>query len=541
VPAPPNTRVVVTGDAALHVQPLQRLTRAQYEYTVSDLLGQNLELREQLPHDARGDSGFSQPGPVGALEVRAYMDAAQRLARLAVDDGGASLGCDLTQPDALSANGGAEQDCVQIVVSQFAKRAYRRPLTAEEETSLRSLYDTLRTEHGYSSVDALQVLLRAILQSPNFLYRWELGPQPAVVESDGSVRLTAYELASRLSYFLRESLPDEALFARAEAGTLSQPQELQAEARRLLAEPKAMRALLGFHEQWLETEQLESLAKDPSVYPDFERLKVSMRQEVAAFIEHAFFASEPKLQTLFGASFTFANASLAELYGVELTETAEVNDGSMAPLLSRVELPVGERFGLLTQAAFLSQHAYPYDSSPIRRGRMVREKLLCQVVPPPPPNLVINPPEPDPEVSLREQLNQHSSDPACSGCHQLIDPLGFAFENYDGIGRYRTTTSAGAVDSRGELTGLAGGTKSFNGAQDLTRLLFESDEFKHCVVRQWLRYGLRRSDGVFDGPALTEAYSAFEASDFDVRELLVALVQTRSFTTRAPALGETLQ
>jgi hypothetical protein len=381
----------------------------------------------------------------------------------------------------------------------------------------------------------MRALLAAVLQSPAFLYRWELGPKKAPrPDAQGLIPLDDHELASRLSYFLTGSMPDQALFAAADAGQLRAPAQLATEAKRLLGTPRARAVARSFHEQWLGLGRIKKTEKDTAVYKVFtETVRAAMEDETRAFLDNVLFEGDGKLDTLLGASFGFAAGPLAKLYGV-----AGASDG--APM-KRVDLDPAQRFGLLTQGSFLATHAYPHDSAPIKRGVAVREALLCQDVPSPPRDLAVQVPEPDLKRSIREQFEQHSSEPACKGCHALFDPLGFAFENYDGIGRWRTSSGGKVVDASGTLTGLAQGPRPFRDARELMAALRTSPELRACVTATWLRFALGRRDTKGDGATLEGLGKAFEASSHDVRELLLAIVQSASFRFRTPSAGEVLQ
>jgi hypothetical protein len=510
-----------SGGGAMPMR-LQRLTRDQYGHTLRDLLGDDTHPGDDLPFDATGDSGFFQPGNVGQLEARRFMEAAEAAAARAVADLPRLLGCDP-----------GHDGCVSGFLQRFGRRAFRRPLAPEESAGLEAQYASARARPGADASTALRATIAAVLQAPSFLYRWELGARPAAARPDGVVMLTPHELASRLSYFLWGSMPDEPLFAAADAGTLAQPAELAAQARRLLASPRARDAVISFHEQWLDLSQVSSAEKDPTIYKGFdESVRAAMLAETRAFVTHVVLDGDGKLDTLMGASFSFLNDKLAKLYGVAGVTGAD---------LRRQPLDPAQRFGLLTQGSFLATHAHPYDSAPVKRGLMVRERLLCQPVPPPPPDVVAQPPQPDPKVPVREQFVMHSAVPACRGCHQQIDPLGFAFESYDGVGRYRTVSGGKPVDASGVLTGLASGDSPFASPRELVDAVRASAEHRRCVAAQWLRHAIGRKDGAGDAASLDAAQDALARSGGDLRELLVAVATGTSFRFRTPSVGEVLQ
>jgi hypothetical protein len=319
-------------------------------------------------------------------------------------------------------------------------------------------------------------------------------------------------------------MPDEALFQDAQSGALADPKTLEAEARRMLADPRAADAVRAFHEQWLELEGLDTVSKDPAYYPSFDdSLRASMRTEAETFFERVVL-EDGHLSTLLTAPFSYVNADMAAFYGVTAPSKA----------WSKVQLSSTQRAGLLTLPALLATHAKPNQSSPVYRGKFVREALLCQPLPPPPPDLTIVPPDPDPSATTKQQFAQHSKDPACASCHQLMDPLGFGFEHYDGIGRYRTNDGNFPVDSTGEVLQTEDADGPFDGAVELAQRLAESDQVRDCVARHWLRFALKRGE-VGDESSLTLAEKKFAESDYDIRELLVSIVLTHGFRYRRSA------
>jgi hypothetical protein len=502
--------------------PLRRLTQREYNNTLRDLLGDTTRPGDSfLPADTRGTSRFTVGGVVSNVEARAFYEASKTIAAAAIARKDSFFTCDVA---ALG-----ESSCADHFIRDFGKRAYRRPLTAEEITGLRGVYDWAKTQDGYSHDDGLRVTLQAMLQSPAFIYHQETSARP--VAGDALVRLTPYEVASRLSYFLWASMPDDALFAAADAGRLGNPEELAAEAGRLLADARSSEALESFHHDWLLLDQLAIAEKDNARFPDFTpEARAAMQAETTAFVRDVF-RNDGTLPTLLTANYTFADASLSRIYDVP----APAGSG-----LVRIELnPAQGRSGLLTQLAVLANAATPYSTSPVRRGKFVREQLLCQDLPPPAPNVDTNPPVPMPNVPARQQWQQHSDDPACSGCHALMDPIGFAFEHFDAIGRFRATDGGVPVDASGQITGSESSDGSFTGARQLAQHLIGSDQVHRCVATQWFRYALGRLESEADARSLAQAYQAFKTGNLDLRELLVALTLTNGFVFRRVAEGET--
>jgi hypothetical protein len=277
----------------------------------------------------------------------------------------------------------------------------------------------------------------------------------------------------------------------------------------------------AFHVHWLDLEGTDTISKDPDYYPDFgDALRGSMREETERFVEHAVL-SDGKLETLLTASYSFVDANLAALYGVSAPSSG----------WQKLELPSGQRAGILTQASFLATQAKPNASSPVYRGKFVREALLCQTLPPPPADLVIVPPNPDPNATTKEQFKQHSEDPGCSGCHQLMDPIGFGFESYDGIGAWRSEQNGIAVDATGELFDTQDADGPFEGAVELAARLAASSQVRECVARHWFRFAVKRGE-VDDMDSVNAAQFAFAESGYDIRELMVAITLTDGFRYR---------
>jgi len=471
-----------------------------------------------------GGSGFATPGIVSAQDVSGYMDAAQALASSHTGKLASDLSCDpALQGDAV---------CAKKFVEGFGRRAYRRSLTPPEVADLLQVFTEASALPGnVKFTEKLQLLVRAILQSPQFLYHWELGLTSPLV-ANGVIRLTPYEVASRLSYFLWSSMPDEALLGAALANRLGTPSGVAAEVTRMLQDPKARDTVASFHAQWLRLDNVLQITKDPTTYPFFnDALRRDMKAENAAFVNHVLLDSDAKLATLLGSTFSFVNEPLAKLYGVA---------GVTGTGLRKVALNASERAGILTQTALLSATANAYEGSLILRGELVREQFLCQGLAPPP---AVVPPLPAlaPGQSLRERSTAHMSNPSCKVCHELMDPIGYGFGNYDAIGAYRTTEAGKAIDASGSISGLDGSDQSFNGPAELAALLSNSNQVKNCIAKQWFRFAFRRAELPEDAPSLSSALNAFEKADYDIRTLLSALALSPSFSYRSLAPGELSQ
>lgn len=485
--------------------PLRRITRQQYANAVRDLLGVKADV-EGLDADEKigpFDSNFS--APISPVQLSQYRALAEAVALDAASDLDALLPCDATQPS-----------CLPTFVADLGRRAFRRPLDPAEITT----YASLATDGDPE--DGVRLAVQAMLQSPYFLYHLELSlPEPD--GADAVVELGSYELASRLSFFLWDSVPDGALMDAAEAGTLDEAAGLRAEAERLLADPRAREAVAAFHEQWLGLDHLETITKDESVYPAFDdELREAMRNETRRFTAAVVLAGDGRLETLLTAPFSYLEGPLFELYGV-----APTGAGVGEP----VALPEGERAGLLTQASFLAAHAHTNQSGPIQRGATVRTNLLCTPPPPPPPDINVVPPDPDPNATTREIFEMHTADPTCAGCHVLIDGIGLGFEGYDGIGAFREEQNGLPVDQSGSLVGTDV-DGDFDGVVELAHMLAESQQVRQCVTRQWFRFAFGRVEGEADECTLEVLDYSFEESGHDVRALLLAIIESDAFRYR---------
>lgn len=523
VPGPPMAE-------SAGVMPLLRLTHREYSSTMAELLSDTSEPGAAFETDPPGRGGYDAPSMVATENARQYMSTAEKLAQAAFTNGKLSVPC-TTPADAAS-----ETACVTQFIADFGVRAYRRPLAQAEASDLLSLFQTAKTL-GFGFQEALTHTVEAMLQSPNLLYHWEIGDQPLTrdPENPALVALTAPQLASRLSYFLSESMPDAALLAAAQSGELSTPAGLQSHAQRLLADDaKARRALFNFHRQWLHIDNLEDLLPGTD-------LGLELGRELQAFLSSVFVTGDGTLKSLLTAPYAFVNQTTAPEYGLTATGAA----------FTQVPLNPAERQGVLMQIPFLRTNGV---APPVARGLVVYRQLLCGEVPPPPGNAP-EVGEIGPTTTTRESFAAHTQQACATACHQLFDPWGFAFENFDQIGHYRTQEAGKTVDASGlpQGDGTVGGTTPdgtiipFNNAGELVNALAASDDVSWCTSRHWTRYMLGRIEGDADVGALTNAYvSAAYGADratprpFSVRDFLVALVGTKAFRFRTPAAGEAL-
>jgi Protein of unknown function (DUF1592)/Protein of unknown function (DUF1588)/Protein of unknown function (DUF1585)/Protein of unknown function (DUF1595)/Protein of unknown function (DUF1587) len=498
-----------TAPSTVGSTPLQRLTRAQYARSVSALLGVAAPDVGLLPEDEKvGAFDGNAVAPVSELVLEQYASLAELLAKTAASRLAELVPCDMASLGPAA--------CAARFVGTLGRRVYRRPLSAEEASAYADLYTAFASD---GHVEALRVITAAFLQSPHFLYRVELTPAGGPA---GTRPLDAYELATRLSFFLVGAAPDDALLDAAGDGSLLEDAALAVHAARLLDDPRADGVLEDFHLAWLGLDGLRTLEKSPSAFPSFDAsLPRAMEAETRAFVRHVLREDDGTLDTLLTAPYSFPSGPLLDLYGVPAGAAGEP-----------VQLDPRERAGLLTQPSFLSVHAHAEQSSPVLRGKVVIRNVLCQALPDPPPNVVAKAPEPSASATTRERFEAHEADPACAGCHVRIDGVGFGFESFDALGAYREDDSGKPVDARGKLVGTQNLDGEFTGAVELAHKLAASDEVAQCFTRQWFRFALGRMEATDDACALDGLARGFSASQRNVRSLLTSIVASPAFRTK---------
>ena len=497
-----------------------RLTNREYNNTVRDLLGDTTQPANQFASDRDVSFEFRRAGEVAVQDGMLLRTAAEALATAAAPKivPGMLLPCD-------PATG--EASCAQKFLTTFGQRAFRRPVTTDEVTRLTGLYTTGRTTLTLSFAGAIGLLIEAMLQTPQFLYHWESSPTAALIHEGNVVRLDGYQIASRLSYLVWGSMPDDALLAAAAGGQLDTAAGVQAAARRLLSDPKAKDTVSSFFSDWLGLDGLMVTTKDATLYPGYTAaVQQSMLDETSAFVQNVVFGGDGRLATLLGAPYSYINAALGTVYGAQASGTA----------MQRTDLNPAQRAGFLTQGSFLALTGNPDGSNPPRRGKAVYTKLLCQILPPPPANV----PAPAPASAggtTRTRFIAHDQNACAKGCHQSMDPIGFAFESYDGIGQYRTMDNGLPVDASGSIL-LDGAAQSFNDAIGLVGLLAKSSEVRSCFAGEWSRYALSRVDTAADAASLQSVAAAFGSDTATVQDLMTAVATMRSFRYRSLSPGE---
>jgi hypothetical protein len=421
------------------------------------------------------------------------------------------------QPRAAGARGDNDA-CAKTILSSVAHRAYRRPLTDRDVQTLMEFYRRGSRDGGFEA--GIQHGLERILVSPDFLFRIEQDPSAAA--ANGLYRLTDVELASRLSFFLWSSIPDDELLTAAERGKLKDRAVLEQQVRRMLADPRSKALVENFAGQWLVLKNIRDVSPDADLFPDFdENLRDAFLQETALFFESQLKEDRPVAELL-SADYTFVNERLARHYGIP---------NVYGDRFRRVALTDGRRGGLLGQGSLLTVTSYPNRTSPVLRGKWLLETILGTPPPPPPPDVpaLQERGEGGKLASVRERLETHRNNPACSGCHSVMDPLGFALENFDPIGRWRTEDAGTPVDASGALPSGA----AFQGMPGLrTLLLQQRDQFVTNVTEKLLAYALGRGIEYYDLPSVRRIARGAAPQDYRWSSIILGIVNSGSFQMR---------
>jgi hypothetical protein len=506
---PPPTWDRFTPAAA----PIPRLTRRQLNNVLRDLLGEDVVIPPVTLNDIQ-TGGFASVGASAATVSPRTAEDMEAAARL--------IAAQMVEPSRrerfvpCSPASVADAECARSAIDAFGRRAWRRPLTTEESARLTDL-----------SVNAATVLedfheglsygFAAVLQSPYLLFRLEVGE----AAETGNYAFTSWELASRLSFLLWNTLPDDALFAAAEDGSLMTDEGLAAQFDRMIADGRSREGILEFFRQLYDLWALDSLSKDPTVFlPMSPELGAAARQETEQFIESIIFGGE-SVQELVLSNRTFVDQRLATLYGIP----APSREGFGEVMLP----PDAGRRGLLGQASFLALASHPTSTSPTLRGKFIRERLLCGTIPAPPADVDTSIPEPDAtSPTLRQRLAVHLQNPDCAVCHSLTDPIGLAFENYDGVGQWRPTENDAAIDPSGNLDG-----QTFTDSWELAERIAERDEYTQCIVQNLVRYGTGLIESAAQRPANGILRAGFEEAGYEFLPLLREFVLSPAFRTAA--------
>jgi hypothetical protein len=511
-PAPPPPVAGFVPAAAT----LRRLTRAQYLNSVRDLLGQDINVTVELEPDT-SLSGFASIGAalttVSATAAEKFEAAATAIAQQALDPArrGRVVGC--------APRAALDEACAKTFVTSFGRRAWRRPLSAEEVAR----YTAIATQGGSMLGDFWQGLgyaLAGLLQSPHFLYRVEIGT-PGVVK--GQRVFDGWELASRLSYMVWNSTPDDALLDAAQSGALTAPGGLRQQAERLLSAARGRTVVRNFFFELYRLDVLDDLEQSPANFPRATKtIGPAMREETLRLVEEVVLAGGGDVRGVFDAPFAFVDRELAGLYGLPAPAGAD---------FVKTTLPAGGlRLGILGNASFLASNAHEATTSPTRRGKFVREVMLCHEIPAPPPNVdAALPPEPPGGAprTMRERLAGHNA-PGCITCHAKMDPLGLAFENFDALGAFRAQDGGLAIDPSGDLDG-----QRFGNPRELGAVLRAHPDVEACLVRGLYRYAVGHIETAGEEVLIQRVAAAMGGDRF--RSALLGVIESDGFRVAADA------
>jgi hypothetical protein len=527
--------------------PLRRLTTYEYNNTVRDLLGDTTNPGSMLPAQVDSkDNWFGNDADYQSVPdtlVEKYQSIAEGIASRATADTAALGRLHTCAGKTLAAN--EEEACARSIATAIAPRAFRRATATADIDELVGVYRAARAvSTTLTFASGVAAMLEAILQSPEFLYRVELG---AEVPGNATLkRLTGREMAARLSYLFWQTMPDAALFQAADSGMLDSKEGVLTQATKLLDDPRSRATVAFFFDNFLPIPDLAGLARDATQFPTWSpAIGTAMRQEVQKALAHEIFenteATAPyqagSWPALITAPYTFVNKSLFDFYGASTFKAGATVTGTD---FVKVGLNTDQRLGLLTLGGIMAGGTTSNHTNPVLRGIFIVNKLMCM-------NLELptgfSPPEIDPYSgkTARERVAKHTEQAVCAGCHKVIDPLGLPFENYDPIGRYRASevwkdqasgmTYDTPIDASGSVPGVMGTAK--NGVE-LARLLATAPAVQSCFASHWMRFAFGRSLDAGDNCNKTSVETAFQASGYNVKKLLLALTQTDAFLYRTP-------
>ncbi|HET6247332.1 MAG TPA: DUF1592 domain-containing protein [Tepidisphaeraceae bacterium] len=522
--------VAYVHDVMTHIDPaklpkdpgrvtIHRLNRVEYNYTLRDLLGIYTHPADAFPVDAGGGGGFDNNADtlfIPPILMERYLNAAGEVLR---EVPARSL-ITIRPNDKTSS-----RDAARELLGKFASRAFRRPSPPAEVEKFLAIFDGA-AKRGENYDDAVRLAMKAVLVSPAFLFRIEADHDTAEPYA-----ISDYELASRLSYFIWSSTPDDELLDLAAKGKLHEDAVLEQQARRMLKDPKSLALAENFGSQWLGFRKLQTTAQpDRERFPKFTAaVRDAMYQESVLFVDSVF-RDDKSLLTLIDADYTFLNEPLARFYGIPKVSGEEMR---------RVDLADPNRGGIISLGSILTVNSYPLRTSPVLRGRWVLDAILGTPPPPPPPDV---PKIPDDDrapdgLSLRQRLERHRSDPNCAACHARMDPIGFGLENFDPVGRWRTTSADKPIDSAGVL--VSG--EKFTGPAELKKvLLMKKDQFAKNLSEKLLAYALGRGIEYYDQPTVQKITAELAKNDYRSGTLVVEIVKSYPFRYRrnAPVVGD---
>jgi hypothetical protein len=503
------------GPADLIEARVWRLTRRQYDNTVRDLLGDTSgPARAFLPEE--GGTGFDNAEGALAFKDTNMADFQKAAIKLAADT--------VAKPDRLNAVfpcGEAKLDddaCSRDFVVAFGRRAFRRPLDPAEVTAY-----TAHLTLAQQKLDAragVQAVIEAMLASPHFLFRVEIGGKP---DAKGRVTLTPHELATQLSYLLWNSMPDPMLAAAADSGALADRAELERQARRLLDDPRAKATVGDFFLQVMGYDALDEAAKTGAYATPFKNVKPSLADETLRFVDQVLWTDDGTFGKLLGAPYTMANSTIATGYGAMGSTSTST--------WQKLDLDAKDRAGLLTQLGLMAATSHPGGTSPVQRGKFVSERVLCVEIPDPPPDVMASEPAASTSKTTRQRYEMHATVGSCAACHKLLDAPGYAFEHLDPAGRVRRTENGQPVDTTGSLSGTDV-DGPFTNVGELAKKLAGSAQAQACLTKQVFRYATGRHEGAADAGTITALLGRMQGAGGRVKELFLGQILSERFATR---------
>ena len=490
---PSKTTAELCQDGAPRVAatPLRRITKAEYHYAIADLFGPKAALQVDLVADEIVAGYATNTVAAISKSVAAdYASAAEKIAPLALPQVQKDSGC------------ASDKACLRSYLPTLARKVFRRPLEKADMARYQAFFDVQANK--WSANEAMTLVLEAMIASPSFIYVSEAStPHSKQLE-----KLDGYSVASRLSFFLWQSTPDQDLLNAAEKGGLDELEGIDKQARRMLNDPKAKRGVEAFISQWLEISELETVSKDGTAHPEWNSQLASLAyQESVGLAQSVILLNNGQFSDLMTSQQTNAQGELASFYGFS----------------SDQPLPV-ERAGLLGRVAFLAAHAHPNEGSVVHRGKFIRERILCQELPPPPAGIDMSDPN-------------RLSNPSCKGCHEAMDPIGKGFDQFDAVGSFKPLGAhlgdyaGGEIFETGETSDVDG---KFGSVHELARKLSTSEDARRCMPTQWARYALRR-DAPADACNVSKLADRFVKEDMSLATLMVELVKSESFRFRPVA------
>jgi hypothetical protein len=496
---------------------LRRLTRRQFANAVRDVFGVETDT-SQLDADSFTGS-FAAVGASSVVTSERGVEQYHAAIEAAVDTvfadntrRAAFLGC--------TPNGSAGDACVRQVIQSKGRLAWRRELQPAEVDRLVVVAEGATEELG-DPIEGARWVTVALFTSPNFLYRAELGEPSA-----GSVRYSGYEMASRLAFLAWNSIADDELLDQAKSGALATADGIREATERLLAAPAGREAIGAFADEYMRLDRVSTLAKDAGIYPEYgPTLRAAMIRDMRETWERHVFDDRASALELFSTTRVVVNSSLAQVYGIDATGLTE-------DTFEARSLPAGSpRVGILGKSGFLSQYANQKEGSPTLRGKFIREAILCEHVDPPPGDVVLM--LPDPPMGMpstkRDRLESHRANPTCAGCHSMMDPLGLPLETFDGIGRYRTTELGLTIDPSGEFDEVV-----VADARELGLTMSASAAVARCLVRKYYSYAVGHEERPLDGTVLNALATSFQASGFQLRQLILDIATHEAFSAVVP-------